>query len=309
MWITKFRSAVRPGLVAVMVAGALMFGGPVQADECTWEPVPEDTLRRYEGELLQLLNGARSANGVAPIKVDGRIAQIARDHARRMAADHAHYHNQSYLGHPSRVGARSVGEVVGRGACSPRQAHDALMGSSGHRTTMMRGIYTVGGIGIASDESGFLYFVEAFAEPETQPQQAPAPAPAAAPAPDPDPGVAAAAAPAPAPAQGTASQKGSTKPARGTAEPAAAAAGQAEPEPEPEDLVVSAAPAEFGMLSNPDGMQPSGAGVERDALFVEAAASAAAAVALLAVVAGRIRRRLLSRSLPAGLTINGRGVR
>lgn len=303
MCITMFRSLVRLGLAALMAAGVLMVAGPAHADECTWEPVPEDTLRRYEAELLHLLNGARSANGVAPIKVDGRIAQIARDHARRMAADHAHYHNQSYLGHPSRVGARSVGEVVGRGACSPRQAHNALMGSSGHRTTMMRSVYTLGGVGIASDESGFLYFVEAFAEPESQ--QAPAPAPAA-PAPDP---VVAAAAPAPAPAQPAATRRPAAKAASDATPPAPAPAVRAEPEPEPEDLVVSAAPAQFEMLSTPDGMQPSGVGIEHDPLLLQAAAAAAAAVALLTVLAGRVRRRLLGRRLPPALTSDGHGVR
>lgn len=167
--------------VAVALCSVVLTPLRASADDlCPRERVPEAELRRHEGELLERINRERVSRDLGTIAVDGMIAGIAREHAGRMAASGRVYHNPEYED-ASRVGAEHVGEVPANG-CSVRDVHELVMGSPADRATVLVPEWSEGGVGIASNDAGKLFVVEAFAQPEQRPaaparQVEPPPAP------------------------------------------------------------------------------------------------------------------------------------
>ena len=178
MTVSTHRRIARVLLVATAVLAAGAVGRAADAADCPFEPIAESTLRSYEADLLRMLNRERRSRGIAEVAANGGLASIAREHARRLAAEGRLAHNESFLMHPEAVGARAVGEVTAYGGCTPDRPHEILMGSAAHRSTMLGGAWTEAGIGLASTDGGTLYVVEDFLEPAAQ---APDPAPALAP--------------------------------------------------------------------------------------------------------------------------------
>ena len=112
--------------------------------------VPPQAIARAN---LDALNEARARRGLAPLAWHGRAAEVARAHARDMA-------QHGYVGHVSprtgdvsqrfaRAGVRAavVRENVARGY-GPRQIHDSLMRSPGHRVNLLADDVTHVGIGV-----------------------------------------------------------------------------------------------------------------------------------------------------------------
>jgi uncharacterized protein YkwD len=111
---------------------------------------------------LCLLNAARSAHGLRPLRLDARLSRASRSHSLDMAANR-------YFAHESRNGARfsariastgwmsgrrswSVGENLAWGSgtqATPRSIVSAWMHSAGHRANILNGGFHVIGIGIA----------------------------------------------------------------------------------------------------------------------------------------------------------------
>lgn len=152
----------------VLVMGMVLAGTsalPVaRADDlCPMERVPEERLRRHESELLSLINRERASRGLQTISVHGQVVSVAREHAWRMASEGRVYHNPSYQ-EASFAGVESVGEVPANG-CSVRDVHDLVMGSPADRSTMLVPEWSEGGVGMASNDAGKLFVVEAFAQP------------------------------------------------------------------------------------------------------------------------------------------------
>lgn len=194
---------VRAAVVALAVSAGIGGGaGAAYADHpCPMEPATSSQLRARESELLGLVNDERASRGLRRISVHSKILKIARDHAKRMAEEGRVYHNDDYQA--SRVGMEATGEVPANG-CSVHAIHELVLGSPADRGTMLVEEWAVGGVGMASDEGGMLYAVEAYAQPKTKTAE---PTPAAkAPAPPPAPvrtpsATAAGSVPEPAPAR------------------------------------------------------------------------------------------------------------
>jgi uncharacterized protein YkwD len=189
-----------------------------------------------EATLASLVNGARSAAGLAPLTVSGALSDVARAHSASMAAKGTLSHSGDLAG--------AVGTAVGDWtslaenvavADSVAEAHSELMASGEHRAHIL-GDFTVLGVGVV-DSGGRVWVTELFAKTGTvaaAPAPEPAPEPVVAPVVDATVTTAAAApAPTPTPASGPAPKKAARRtvgagPTRPAGPPSAAAAGAEE---------------------------------------------------------------------------------
>ena len=106
-----------------------------------------------EARMLELLNEERAANGLAPLRADPELAEVARAHSRDRFA-------RGYFSHvtpegkdpfdrlrQAKVGFRAAGENLALAPTLP-QAHKGLMNSPGHRANILRPAFGRVGIGI-----------------------------------------------------------------------------------------------------------------------------------------------------------------
>ncbi len=136
-------------------------------------PLPEPS--RDEALLLELINVERTSRGIAPVRWDGMLAQIARLHAADMSSVHKMSHHSSRDGADfearlsrSAYSAKGAAENVAYNSDVMR-AHRALMDSPGHRRNILDPTLTSVGPGVMSEPSGeWVYVAEDFATPMPQ---------------------------------------------------------------------------------------------------------------------------------------------
>jgi uncharacterized protein YkwD len=110
-----------------------------------------------EARLHELINRDRERHGLPPLKVDARVAEVARAHALEMAETGVVAHVSPTTGSASdRVqdaGIRTpiVLENVAR-AYSVIEAHEGLMNSPGHRASILHEAVTHVGVGVVLGE-------------------------------------------------------------------------------------------------------------------------------------------------------------
>lgn len=207
-------------------AGALLAAGLL-----TWTPSAVSGWNQgsAEGTLWQLLNGARVNNGLAPLQQHSTLIGLARWRSGDMLARNYFSHTiagcgcEVYAYYDSNGlnyvwGGENIAWNSGHSdGDSPVAAHNAFMGSAGHRANILNGRWTHGGAGAAAADNqlfqGYVQNTRMYTELFMQ---------------------AAGAAPAPAPAP-------ATSPARPrAAAPAQAAAPAAPPEPTAAEVAVAA---------------------------------------------------------------------
>lgn len=128
-----------------------------------------------DAAFVSRTNSSRAGYGLPALSVAGDLTSIARQHAARMAASRAIFHNQSLT---SQVCCwTDLGENVGAGS-TVDGIHQAFMASPEHRANILSSRYTQIGVGTARGSDGRLYVDEVFRRPDGA-----APAPAAAPPP------------------------------------------------------------------------------------------------------------------------------
>jgi uncharacterized protein YkwD len=109
--------------------------------------------------MLALLNQARVAAGLTPVKADPELRAVALAHSQEMAAGHFFGHVSPTTGTVAdrvrRAGVLTslLGENVSQGD-SAESAHQGLMDSPGHRATMLDPRFTHVGIGVAPTNAG-----------------------------------------------------------------------------------------------------------------------------------------------------------
>jgi uncharacterized protein YkwD len=114
-------------------------------------------------QIVQLANQARAAAGADPLKWDGALAEAARQHCLRMAAEGPISHR--YGGEPDldqragQAGAHFslIEENVAIGP-TPARIHDEWMNSAGHRTNLLNPKVDRVGVAVVSSR-GVLYAV------------------------------------------------------------------------------------------------------------------------------------------------------
>jgi hypothetical protein len=113
-----------------------------------------------EAGFLAKINASRSANGLAPLSVDGGLRNHARVHTQDMMDAGDIYHSTSAeLKAAAGSGWSKLGENVGRGG-TVDSLHAAFMNSAGHKANIL-GDYNYAGIGTGTLE-GVLYVTVVF---------------------------------------------------------------------------------------------------------------------------------------------------
>lgn len=140
---------------------------------------PLRSLRKLEQEVEREVNRIRARHGLRVLAPSKRLIEVARAHSEDMARrNYFDHHAPDGRGPAERVRTagilyRKVAENLGMnfGMDDPvRSAVWAWMDSPGHRTNILDPVFREGGVGIAEDAEGSLYFTQLFLEPAPEPR-------------------------------------------------------------------------------------------------------------------------------------------
>ena len=150
------RRALFAALAATVVLGS---------SACQLQRSPSTTAAGYgvsseAAAVLSLLNGFRSANGLAPLAVAGDATAKAQSHSDAMAAQLNLFHSSS-LASGIQPGWTTLGENVGVGS-TPDQLQSMFENSGPHRDNMLEAAYDQVGIGVTQGSDGRLYVTQFF---------------------------------------------------------------------------------------------------------------------------------------------------
>jgi hypothetical protein len=167
-------------------------------------PIPASAttfLGAEEGRMVSMVNAARTAHGLQPLRVVDQLVELAHRQAAKIAAEDALTHNMHISADLRALGLATswTGEnaVV---APDLDTAQDAFLGSPLHLENMLRPGYNAIGIGVVPDPDGYLWVVQTYAEVKGWSAPAPPPPAPATPPPAPKPAASVAKPPAAKPA-------------------------------------------------------------------------------------------------------------
>jgi uncharacterized YkwD family protein len=130
-------------------------------------PAPTPGLAAAEQQMLDLINGERTAAGLTPLTADLRLVATARAKSQDMITGNYFDHNSPTLGSPfdqlraAGITYRTAGENLA-GNQSVQAAHTALMNSAGHRANILSTRFTKIGIGIIEGGRYGMMFTQQF---------------------------------------------------------------------------------------------------------------------------------------------------
>jgi hypothetical protein len=111
-----------------------------------------------ESEQFRLMNADRRADGLAELRCDLRLSEVARDHSQDMALrdffDHTNPDGEQPWDRMERHGIRgftSAGENIAAGYPSAADVQEGWMNSPGHRANILNGGFTHIGVGLFDD--------------------------------------------------------------------------------------------------------------------------------------------------------------
>ena len=135
---------------------------------------PADTNRGQlaEQRIFEAINQVRRQHRLSPLKWSAKIAEQARSHSRRMAANRFFSHEDPKLGGPAnrlsaagidwRLCGENIFEEYGQ-ADPARSAVREWMQSSGHRKNILTPGFTHTGVGVAIGRGGTYTITQMFA--------------------------------------------------------------------------------------------------------------------------------------------------
>jgi uncharacterized protein YkwD len=141
----------------------------------TAQAVRED----FEQQVIELVNKARAAESLPPLKRAGSLVEAARYHATDMLMDGYLEHDSYDTGIPAPVCPwytrvigfyssdwRELSENIAAGQVDPEMVVRDWMNSSGHRNNILSPATWEIGVGYASDSSSYHYWVQDFGRRE-----------------------------------------------------------------------------------------------------------------------------------------------
>jgi len=111
-----------------------------------------------ETQLVNLINSERTKRGLAALKINNAVANVARAHSQDMLTNNYFDHNNLKGGSPftrlsnAGIAYRTAGENIAINVSVPN-AHTAFMNSAGHRANILKSDYTQVGVGIVHSGS------------------------------------------------------------------------------------------------------------------------------------------------------------
>jgi uncharacterized protein YkwD len=115
-------------------------------------PAGARSLSTTESSLLSAINGTRTSRGLAPVRIDARLARVARSHSADMLRRNYFAHG-SFAARVRASGARGTmfGEDLAWGTtASPQWIVGRWLASPAHRAVLLRSGFRRVGIGIAT---------------------------------------------------------------------------------------------------------------------------------------------------------------
>lgn len=167
-WLVQVLAEVEHGPRPVLEA--LVIAGSGSRREGAQREAPGESLVApggdREAQLLQMLDAARTSEGLRPFQREKRLDQLARAQALVLRTARRVAHDLGTGDPEARASAaglelKAVGENVAHGA-TVAAAHRALWSSPSHRSNILSAYFDSIGIGIASDEDGSVWVCELF---------------------------------------------------------------------------------------------------------------------------------------------------
>lgn len=144
----------RPAALAVFLAVVLA------ASTALLGASPATAATAREANMLERINQARTARGLAPLRFRADLMSAAKAHTRSMAGSRTLFHTPSFSGICC---WRAVAENVGYGS-TVRGLHRRFMRSPPHRANLLDRRMREVGIGIVARD-GYLWITEVFRQP------------------------------------------------------------------------------------------------------------------------------------------------
>lgn len=125
------------------------------------------SLTADEKEVFDLINQQRASIGLAALKIDTEVQNVARIKANDMVKNNYFSHNSPTYGTPFnmlnsfKISYKSAGENIAENS-SNQAAVTAWMNSSGHRANILNSSYNYTGIGVVSSNQYGKIYVQIF---------------------------------------------------------------------------------------------------------------------------------------------------
>ena len=105
----------------------------------------------FENDVIARVNGERRARGLSPLRISGKLMDVARAWSGVQARQHRMYHSKN-----------GYGENVAYGQKNPSEVMRAWMNSPGHRANILNAKYSEIGVGAVVSSNGAVYWTQAF---------------------------------------------------------------------------------------------------------------------------------------------------
>ncbi|HEX6274531.1 MAG TPA: CAP domain-containing protein [Polyangiaceae bacterium] len=152
-----------------VVTEALVAAGTEPPETYDFGHAPGEELaegaRTPEEVVLAMVNAARRAEGLAPVRRDGALDRLAAAQAQAVLGHRTLSHVASGEGLDERVSAldlHSAGENVAH-ATNLARAHRSLWRSPSHRENLLHPAFELVGVGVARDDDGSVWLCQIFA--------------------------------------------------------------------------------------------------------------------------------------------------
>lgn len=123
-------------------------------------------------QAVALGNTERAAAGAGPLAVDPVLQAVAQAYAEIQAAQgfigHTDLNGDTVDGRLNNAGYAwtAVGENLAYGPCTAEDVVQGWMNSEGHRTNLLRSVFTHTGLGVYRGGEHRMYWVQVFATPQ-----------------------------------------------------------------------------------------------------------------------------------------------
>lgn len=111
----------------------------------------------FERRVVELVNAERAKQGLAPLSLNSRLSDVAREKSRDMQANGYFSHTSPTYGSPFDMLRRfgisynTAGENIAMGYSSPEAVVNGWMNSDGHRANILSGSFSEIGVGHVSN--------------------------------------------------------------------------------------------------------------------------------------------------------------
>lgn len=134
--------------------------------KATTAPTTENN--KIEKEVVTLVNQERAKQGLAPLKENSQLSNVARTKSEDMANNNYFSHTSPTYGSPFDmmkhfgITYTAAGENIAMGQKDAASVMTSWMNSPGHKANILSKDFTEIGVGLAKDKSGSIYWTQDF---------------------------------------------------------------------------------------------------------------------------------------------------